>query len=347
MLKRVLRSTVAEACNFAGVVKRAEDRLRGSLTILCYHRILPPKNKEAYFSPDLVVTPGAFAAHCAALDAHYDVHALAKAFDMLRKGEMGNRPLAAITFDDGYRDNFKYAAPILEARGLRATFFVVAGLVGAQEAPWYDILSRAVVTLSAAGRLESSLDEVALCSGLLAGMGRNPNSVVQAAKLLAPDARASVVARLAKLAGGDRLDPDLDTIMTWQELKFLQSAGHEIASHTVSHEILPSLGEEALMHELVESKRILERGLGASVQGFCYPNGDVDEETLGAVKLADYSYACTMRKGTNHDGGSPFELRRWFICERRLLGAWGKPSSSLIRLELTGLADHFFQRNRP
>ena len=50
MLKRVLRSTVAEACNFAGVVKRAEDRLRGSLTILCYHRILPPKNKEAYFS---------------------------------------------------------------------------------------------------------------------------------------------------------------------------------------------------------------------------------------------------------------------------------------------------------
>lgn len=44
----------------------------------------------------------------------------------------------AITFDDGYLDNFSVAAPELEARGMPACFFVAAGFVGTRTQPWWD-----------------------------------------------------------------------------------------------------------------------------------------------------------------------------------------------------------------
>jgi len=46
--------------------------------------------------------------------------------------------MVAITFDDGYADNVKLAVPVMDALGLRATFFVVAGLIGTDGELWYD-----------------------------------------------------------------------------------------------------------------------------------------------------------------------------------------------------------------
>src|SRR5206468_12969255 len=60
--------------------------------------------------------------------------------DLVRKLERGvelNRELA-ITFDDGYRDNFENAAPVLEKLSLPATFFVVSGWMGSDVVPPWD-----------------------------------------------------------------------------------------------------------------------------------------------------------------------------------------------------------------
>lgn len=43
----------------------------------------------------------------------------------------------SITFDDGFRDNFEVAAPILRRHRLPATFFVTASYIGSvRSAPW-------------------------------------------------------------------------------------------------------------------------------------------------------------------------------------------------------------------
>lgn len=343
-LKAIGRAVISATLDAAGMIGRSERGSEGSLTVLCYHRILPAGRKDASLLPDLAVTPEGFDAQCAALKRRYDVLPLSEAADLLFEGRAGRMPLAAITFDDGYRDNIRFAAPVLRARGLRATFFAIAGLSGAEEAPWYDRLGRAAASLLKAGLLERGMAGLGIDVPL--GTGWSPERVVQAAKRLPPSERSGVIARLESLAGGDRCDPGTDFIMSFEELLSLRREGHEIGAHSMTHEILTTLDIDTASREIAGSKALLEAGTGLEVRSFCYPNGDYDDRILEAVRRAGYSYACTTRSGPNRPSDPPLELSRRFICERRLSGIGGGTSESLFRMELTGLADAAFRRSR-
>jgi peptidoglycan/xylan/chitin deacetylase (PgdA/CDA1 family) len=87
--------------------------------VLCYHSVHPTK---AFAS----ATPDAFARQAAWLARECDVVPFRR---ILEPRLPGSPPAVAITFDDGYSDNYEYAAPILEALRLPATFFLTTGLI--------------------------------------------------------------------------------------------------------------------------------------------------------------------------------------------------------------------------
>ncbi len=340
MLKELVRSVVAEGARCSWLLSATEASLTRRLTVVCYPRILPAGEKAGYFLPDLVVTPEAFDAHCATFARRFHVLPLDAAYAAFRAGQSFERPLLAITFDDGYVDNHDLAAPILASHRLHATFFVIAGLVGTSQAPWYDRVGRAVQHLSGLGRAVSAAGE------LLAqpSSGVSGRALVQNAKTLAPEARRELVERLLD-AVGDAEITDRDRLMSWEQVRSLACAGHEIGSHSVSHEILPSLDDATLARELHDSRAILERELGRPVTSLCYPNGDYDARTTALAAEAGYACAVTTQCGTNRWGERPFELKRWFIHEGRLSHPGGQPSSAQLRLELAGLAERVFRRS--
>lgn len=91
------------------------------VVVLCYHSIHPSKSFAS-------ATPDAFGRHLDWLAATCDVVPLQQVAEAVR-GRGSTRPTVAITFDDGYADNFEFAFPALQARRLPATFFVTAGLI--------------------------------------------------------------------------------------------------------------------------------------------------------------------------------------------------------------------------
>jgi len=110
----------------------------------------------------------------------------------------GGKPLAAVTFDDGYRDTYSLALPLLERKGIPGAVFVVTDLIGTTRLQRHDalflLLSRGVAhwrhpastiadALRRHGATPASAQRVALLKGHImklgdAGDGRRPHGQI-------------------------------------------------------------------------------------------------------------------------------------------------------------------------
>lgn len=106
----------------------APAKFEGVIPILMYHKINPNPLVGGF---GLRITPQAFEKQIDYLmNNGYTTISLSDLADHFEKGSLlPSRPVI-ITFDDGYKDNYTYAYPILKERGMTATIFVVAGTVG-------------------------------------------------------------------------------------------------------------------------------------------------------------------------------------------------------------------------
>jgi peptidoglycan/xylan/chitin deacetylase (PgdA/CDA1 family) len=106
--------------------------LRNAAVVVAFHRVRPEVAPDA-----LTISPAQFERLCRFFKRSFDVVPLDDIVNRMHRRRPIGRALA-ITFDDGYQDNYRYAAPILEALSLPATFFVVSGWIGTGTVPWWD-----------------------------------------------------------------------------------------------------------------------------------------------------------------------------------------------------------------
>jgi peptidoglycan/xylan/chitin deacetylase (PgdA/CDA1 family) len=89
-------------------------------------------------------------------------------------------------------------------------------------------------------------------------------------------------------------------------------AGWELASHTINHLDLTTLGAAELEEEVAGSRRILRREYHVPVKNFCYPAGRFDSTVIATVEAAGYAGATTEIPGYA-ERDSPYELARFEI----------------------------------
>lgn len=105
--------------------------------VVAFHRVT-----DAY-QDSLTCSPSEFETYCSFFRRHFTVMPLSEIVSRIESGAEVSRSLA-VTFDDGYRDNYELAAPILRRLGLPATFFVVSDFIDSDTvAPWDRELSPA------------------------------------------------------------------------------------------------------------------------------------------------------------------------------------------------------------
>ena len=125
--RRSVRRLLERVAQRAGVLAHFENRMRRGLTVLMYHRVLAGEEARNYPLPGLVMPEHAFRRQMEFLASRFEVVPVGEALDRLEARGRRAR-LVAVTFDDGYLDNYEVAAPILDGLGLRATFFVTIGM---------------------------------------------------------------------------------------------------------------------------------------------------------------------------------------------------------------------------
>lgn len=324
-----------------GLLALAERGMRDRLTILTFHRVLPDALFEGYLFPSLAVSESMFRGQMQSLQRRCRVVTIDEGLDALKTGSCGDRPMVSVTFDDGYTDNVQVAAPIMNALGLRATFFVVTGLIGTDAELWYDVAARRWQAAST-GDLSVACTAASIDASWMHGKP-SIGEWMSFLKRLEPAQRANVVAELGD-PGPHAGRRQLDRLMTPQDLRDLRAAGHVIGSHSMSHPLLPQLDAASLEDELVQSRRLLEQWLHCEVRGFSYPNGDHDDRVRAAVAHAGCTYACTTRTGRNDAQADPLRLSRIDMHPSRSSGLHGEFDEASFRAAISLI--HPFPRSQ-
>ena len=226
---------------------------------------------------------------------------------------------AAITFDDGYADNYHVALPILKKHGLTATFFIATGFLDGG-IMWNDC----VIELAR----RTVLNELDL-GGL--GLGRHStgtpsqrretiNSLIARLKYLGPNERQKLV---HKCVASAEVALPTDLMMASHEVRGLRDAGMQIGAHTVSHPILSAIGVDEAHDEIANGKKFLEQLLGERIGLFAYPNGKPDldylPEHVRVVRGLGFDAAVSTRHGVSTNLTDVFQITRFTPWDRSKL----------------------------
>ena len=281
--KRTIRRATDRGAKYSGLLGACERGMRSKITVLMYHRVLEDADCVDYPFPSLVMPRSLFEAQVDWLAERTRVLPVSDALSQAHDSSPSSKPLVCLTFDDGYIDNFEIAAPLLEARGLRGTFFITAGAVEARKSLWYD---RAAVMWTSFGRGELR-HRLAEGGDTDAPDFPTREAWIEWLKTLPNDRRDRIVAMLEM---GVNDSPAPCPLMTATQVRQLAEQGHEIGSHTLWHPILTSMVEDECRNEIEGARKLLQEWTKRDVMGFCYPNGDFDAEVIRLLDDAGHRY---------------------------------------------------------
>ena len=223
------------------------------------------------------------------------------------------KPLAAITFDDGYKNVYQIAYPVLRQLGLPATVFVIPDFSLHGRMPWWERL-RALVAGSRRPVAIVPIQGTRQYFPLITAGDREDVLAQLAAELhrVPPEAREESLARLAADLGVEERSQPRCAPLSVDELREMISGGITVGSHGRSHDSFLHLSYDALFAELTESKQILETVTGQPVTWVAYPYGDYSGASIDAARRAGYRGAVTTSPRLYDATADPHAIPR--IC---------------------------------
>lgn len=291
-----------------------QKSMNPKFVIICYHRV--GVGGVPLYSD---LEPGVFEGQMRFLRERYRL----VSFDTLAQEISQGGPTeqsVAITFDDGYRDVYKYAFPVLQKFQIPATIYLTADAVESNSLAWYDRIFLAL-SVAPGDKLDLVLDRPRrFLLPAPAARLRAAEEIISFLRSLPAEQCESFCSNLERLIPLPAKEMK-DRMLTWEQIREMQQGGVSFGSHTLTHPAVSRLDPLALKRELCRSKAILEERLGAAIKDFAYPFGKPADygNTPSAVARAGYRTAVTTNWGINTPSANPYELRRVSIGEERSL----------------------------
>jgi peptidoglycan/xylan/chitin deacetylase (PgdA/CDA1 family) len=281
--------------------------------ILGYHKVSP--DAHPFFAP---LHPEAFEQQMYFLSTCYRVMSLQELVARSMRRAVPERAVA-ITFDDGYRDNYDYAFPILKKYRFPATIFVATGAIGNSDTIWHDRVFDAFqfATVGRARLEDTAVPELILETVEARRQGLEA-TLVRAKTLYGETRRRFIDDIELKLRPNAAAYAD-HRMLNWDQIREMHDAGIEFGSHTVTHTIVSHIPRSEMVKELRDSKEELSERLRTPINSFAYPNGkagDYNDEVKAALRECGYSCAVTCGSGFNDAFSDVFELKRGLPWQR-------------------------------
>jgi len=341
-VKSALASTISRTheLGLADALARGPERP----LILGYHRVVDDFEASANGEmPSMLTSTAMFERHLDLVSRHFRFATLDEIGEQLATGQPFTERVAAVTFDDGYRDNYEHAFPILKRKGIPAAIFVVTDLVDTPSWQIHDKLFHLVTKAFDAWddprrELPELLRTLDLPAGHILRHRAATSSPMTTVSALLPDlsmlnlsrVMAAIEARTGN--GFHNIAPSL----TWPMIVELHRAGITIGSHTRRHVSLPAESTETVVAELTGSKRAIEEHIGAPVVHFAYPGGQFTPRDVEALERTGYRFGYTACP--HQDRRHPtLTIERLLLWEGSSVNGAGQFSPAILRCQVHDL----------
>jgi len=293
-----------------------------------YHRVHTPLSDPW----DLSVTPENFERQIKFLKSNYPIVSIGEIAHQIQKRNIEKNSIA-ITFDDGYLDNFETARPILEKYSVPATFFITDGYLDNRQSFWWDELENIILqtpsvpevfSISFKGKIiEFNLADEADLNNELRIMHSNFKAMnlptlrtelyLKLWKLCSPLTRpeqAKLMEQIRDWAGFSEKQARTEGAMSAEQVKELsENPLFTVGGHTKNHLALASHPQEIQESEINENHMFLEKLLNKNINHFAYPSGNYNDITIEILKNR-YTAAFTTHSAPVTKHTSLFEISR-------------------------------------
>jgi peptidoglycan/xylan/chitin deacetylase (PgdA/CDA1 family) len=280
-----------------GLAPALEPLYGGIASIPVFHRVVPPRAGERVgFAHRAESSVAQIEATIALLRSRGCAFvSLDELCAALRKPRSRRVPrLAALTFDDGYRDNHDVVYPLLSSLGIPFAIYVATSFADRAHVPWWYLVeeellgsSRFTLEIDTAGRaLEWRLDGPAARQAAFLG-----------AELVFTALGPAEARRLAeRMFGVERVERSIDALfLTWDMIRRMDAGGWvTIGAHTIDHVPLTELPAAEARAQIGGSRSRIEVEIGRSVRHFSYPFGALGARERDLVRDAGFTSATTI-----------------------------------------------------
>jgi peptidoglycan/xylan/chitin deacetylase (PgdA/CDA1 family) len=349
LLKRTLKWLTSVLIYYTGMLWllsfiRLKLLGRQGWTIITYHNIIGADEKSrAEVQPGMCVLADSFDKQMSYISKHCKVVSVDTLVESIRNRDKKLSKTVAVTFDDGWRDNYSEAFPILKKHNIPAMIFLATDLVKSGKIPPFLEVS---ILLGGDGiwphRAVNIFRDIAERHNLASRIPQltderyefimhSPFEYMKTLMLLEYNYMCEIVDALLSETGLDKNEwRNRRWMVNTAEIREMQAAGIEFGSHGESHDLMILIDIEQVKRELKQSKVYIEGELGKPVNIMAYPNGDFNEDIKRETKAAGYKGAMAMYWDEKTKGIDIYSLGRSGMSEGACLGPRGRFSKAIF-----------------
>ncbi len=241
-----------------------------------FHRVLPKR---------LIIQPNAYSTFGTLISQEYFEEILLylteKNYKFLTVSELKDnidtRNIIALTFDDGYSDNYEYALPVMQKYNITATFFPVVEPCKMNTVLPLDIYYHCIDSMNL-----SNIERDDYIKG----------DIKKKFYWSKPEEQKDILKNLFT----NIPHKNVVEFMNATQLKQLSAQGFEIGSHGMTHSLLTAeyMTEQKAIEELRGSKEWLESITGKKVSSYCFPAGRYNAKMIELARQAGYTSTCLV-----------------------------------------------------
>lgn len=307
IIKTIARNIVFPITHFLQIERMLASFSTNNKLVLVYHGVVESPNHKVSVGP---ISYNQFLQHLDYFKQNFNVVSLSEIFEMYREGYSPSKKTIALTFDDGYENNFSRVAPALNQYRFPATFFIISQCIEDEfKLTWYDHIDFIKSVLDV-NEIDTDVTKGHRFSSIFTLKEFIKSlSIVERAKLYA--ALNNLVSIESRLSMFPR---EHWKLMNKQQLAEMSSNGlFELAAHTHNHPNLGLISREDAEEEVKKSKLILEDTFQKRVISIAFPDGSYTDEVKMICKEVGYKNLLAVEPKCESDKGDKSILPRYCI----------------------------------